>query len=110
LCKCGRKDFLTLAREARERAEEVLTRAETFQDARAKQKMRAIAAEYEKLAERLEGAAAETSGNRLAAWLGQRGCSPPTASDRRAATAELRREPDHPEGRERVVTRQRWAS
>jgi hypothetical protein len=52
--------LLTLAREARERAEEVLTRAETFQDAGAKQKMREIAAEYEKLAERLERAAAET--------------------------------------------------
>ncbi len=52
--------LLTLAREARERAEEVLTRAETFQDAHAKQKMREIAAEYEKLAERLEQAAAET--------------------------------------------------
>jgi hypothetical protein len=52
--------LLTLAREARERAEEVSTRAETFQDAHAKQKMREIAAEYEKLAERLERAAAET--------------------------------------------------
>jgi hypothetical protein len=52
--------LLTLAREARERAEEVLTRAETFQDARAKQTMREIAGEYEKLAERLERAAAET--------------------------------------------------
>ena len=52
--------LLTLAREARERAEEVLARAETFQDARAKQKMREIAAEYEKLAERLERAVAET--------------------------------------------------
>jgi hypothetical protein len=37
-----------------------LTRAETFQDAGAKQKMSEIAAEYEKLAERLERAAAET--------------------------------------------------
>jgi hypothetical protein len=51
--------LLTLAREARERAEEVLTRAETFQDAYAKQKMREIAAEYENLAQRLEQAAAE---------------------------------------------------
>ena len=52
--------ILSLAREARERAEEVLARAETFQDARAKRKMCEIAAQYEKLAERLERAAAET--------------------------------------------------
>jgi hypothetical protein len=51
--------LLTLAREARDRAEEVLTKAETFQDARAKQKMRKIAADYEKIADRLEQAAAD---------------------------------------------------
>jgi hypothetical protein len=51
--------LLALAREYRERAEEVLTRAETFGHAVAKQKMRAIAASYEKLAERLEQAAAD---------------------------------------------------
>jgi hypothetical protein len=52
--------LLTLAREARGRAEEVLTRAETFHYARAKQKMPEITAEYGKLADRLERAAAET--------------------------------------------------
>ena len=52
--------LLELAREARERGEEVLTRAESFQDAHARQKMHEIAAEYERLAERLERAAAET--------------------------------------------------
>jgi hypothetical protein len=52
--------LLTLAREARERAEEVLTRAETFHYARAKQKMPEITAEYGKLADRLERAATET--------------------------------------------------
>jgi hypothetical protein len=36
--------LLWLAREARDRAVEVLTRAETFQDAHAKQRMREIAA------------------------------------------------------------------
>jgi hypothetical protein len=49
--------LLLLAREARERAEEVSTRAETFRDAYAKQKMREIVVRYEKLAERLERAA-----------------------------------------------------
>jgi hypothetical protein len=51
--------LLALARECRERAEEVLTRAESFGEAGAKQKMRGIAASYEKLAERLEQAAAD---------------------------------------------------
>jgi hypothetical protein len=49
--------LLSLARDARERAEEVSTRAETFNDAGAREKMRRIAASYEKLAERLERAA-----------------------------------------------------
>jgi hypothetical protein len=49
--------LLSLAKDARERAEEILTRAETFQDAYAKQKMREIAVKYEELAERLEQAA-----------------------------------------------------
>ena len=48
-----------LARDARKRAQEALTRAETFHDANAKQKMYAV--KYEKLAERLEQAA-EPSG------------------------------------------------
>jgi hypothetical protein len=46
--------ILSLARNARERAEEVLTRAETFNDAEAREKMRKIGANYIKLAERLE--------------------------------------------------------
>jgi hypothetical protein len=43
-----------LARGFRARAEEILTRAETFHDAWARQKMLGIAWIYEKLAERLE--------------------------------------------------------
>jgi hypothetical protein len=46
--------LLLLARELRARAEEVLARAETFQDAYARRTMRRIAASYEKLAARLE--------------------------------------------------------
>jgi hypothetical protein len=46
--------LLSLAREMRARAEEVLARAETFQDAHARETMRRIAASYEKLAQRLE--------------------------------------------------------
>jgi len=48
--------LLFLAREARERAEEILVRAETMQDAEARRMMRGIAEDYEKLAERLEKA------------------------------------------------------
>jgi hypothetical protein len=51
--------LLSLAREARDRAEELLVKAETFKDADAKQKMREIAAKYVKLAEKLEQAAAD---------------------------------------------------
>jgi plasmid stabilization system protein ParE len=49
--------LLALAREARDRAEEILAIAETFHDAYAKHKMREIAVKYEELAERLEQAA-----------------------------------------------------
>jgi hypothetical protein len=49
--------LLSLAKEARERAEEVLTRAETFYNAEALERMRKIGANYIKLAERLEQAA-----------------------------------------------------
>jgi hypothetical protein len=49
--------LLSLARDARERAEEILVKAETFKDAYAKQKMREIAMKYEELPERLEQAA-----------------------------------------------------
>jgi hypothetical protein len=45
---------LALASELRARAEEGLARAETFRDAEARQKLREIAAGYEKLAQRLE--------------------------------------------------------
>jgi hypothetical protein len=50
--------LLSLARDLRARAEEVLARAETFHDADAREKMRRIAASYEKLAQRLEKEAA----------------------------------------------------
>ena len=45
---------LLLARDLRARAEEIWTRAETFHDADARQKLHKIAATYVKLAERLE--------------------------------------------------------
>ena len=55
-CGCGKPPvmlkidkLLLLARELRARAEEVLAQAETMKDADARQKMRAIAASYEKL-------------------------------------------------------------
>jgi hypothetical protein len=44
----------SLARDLRVRAEEILTRAETMNAADARQKMREIAASYEKLAQRIE--------------------------------------------------------
>jgi len=43
-----------LALEARERAKEALTLAETFGDAEARRIMREVAESYEKLAEKLE--------------------------------------------------------
>jgi hypothetical protein len=46
--------LLSLARELRARAEEVLARAETFQEVEAKETMRQIAANYVELAQRLE--------------------------------------------------------
>jgi hypothetical protein len=49
--------LLALANECRERAEEILTKAETFRDAHAIERMRRIAASYKRLAERLEQAA-----------------------------------------------------
>jgi hypothetical protein len=47
-------NLLLLARDLQARAEEILTRAETMNDADARQKMREIAANYEKLAQRIE--------------------------------------------------------
>jgi hypothetical protein len=49
--------LLSLAREARDHAEEILVKAETFHDAGAQGRMRRLAANYEQLAERLERAA-----------------------------------------------------
>ena len=49
--------LLALANDCRERAEEIVTRAETFHDAGAQERMRRLAASYQKLAERLELAA-----------------------------------------------------
>jgi hypothetical protein len=46
--------LLSVARDLRERAEEVLARAETFRDANAREMMHRIAWSYEKLARRLE--------------------------------------------------------
>jgi len=46
--------LLSLVIELRARAEEVLTRADTFHDEEAQQKLRRIAEIYEKLAQRLE--------------------------------------------------------
>jgi hypothetical protein len=54
----GRR-LLMLARDARKRAEEALTRSETIHDANAKQKMREIAMKYEELAQQLEEAATD---------------------------------------------------
>jgi hypothetical protein len=51
--------LLLLAGECRERAEELLVKAETFKDADAKQKMREIAVKYVKLAEQLERVATD---------------------------------------------------
>jgi hypothetical protein len=47
-------NFLSLARDFRVRAEEILTRAETMNDPETRQKMREVAAGYEKLAQRVE--------------------------------------------------------
>jgi hypothetical protein len=46
--------LLALAREWRDRTEEIRTKAETFNDADAREGTRRIAADYLKLAERLE--------------------------------------------------------
>ena len=51
-------DLLALARNARECAEEALSRAETFLDPESRQKKREIAGRYDRLAERLEQVAA----------------------------------------------------
>ena len=63
LCGCGGppmpdERLLSLARDARARADEALTRAETFSDPEARRVMRNVAERYMKLAERLEQAAA----------------------------------------------------
>jgi hypothetical protein len=47
-------DLLSLANDLRRRADEILVKAETMVDAEAQEMMRAVAANYEKLAQRLE--------------------------------------------------------
>jgi len=47
-------NLLSLARDFRARAEEILTRAEAMHDADTRQKMREVARGYEKLAQRVE--------------------------------------------------------
>ena len=47
-------EILSLARDLRARAKEISARAETFNDADARQMMHGVAATYLKLAERLE--------------------------------------------------------
>jgi hypothetical protein len=47
-------NLLSLASDFRARAEEILTRAETMHDPDTRQKMREVAAGYEKLAQRVE--------------------------------------------------------
>jgi hypothetical protein len=51
------KRLLALSSESRERAEEILVKAETFKDADSREGMRRIAETYEELAQRLERAA-----------------------------------------------------
>ena len=51
--------LLSLARDLRERAREILAKAETMQDADARRKMHEIATGYERLARRLEKASGE---------------------------------------------------
>jgi len=51
--------LLALARDLRTRAEEILAKAETMSDADAREMMRAVAARYEKLAQRVEQQADE---------------------------------------------------
>jgi hypothetical protein len=46
--------LLFLAKDLRARAKEVLVQVESMKDANARQEMREIAADYERLAERLE--------------------------------------------------------
>jgi len=46
--------LLSLARDLRARAKEVLAKAETMKDADARREMREIAVSYERLAQRLE--------------------------------------------------------
>jgi hypothetical protein len=53
------RKLLALARDLRARAKEILAKAETMSDADAQETMLAIAAGYEKLAERVEQEANE---------------------------------------------------
>ena len=55
-------NLLSLARDFRARAEEILTRAEAMHDADTRQKMREVATGYEKLALRVEQRSGEADG------------------------------------------------
>jgi hypothetical protein len=55
-------NLLSLARDFRARAGEILTRAETMHDADTRQKMREVAASYEKWAQRVEHQSGEADG------------------------------------------------
>jgi hypothetical protein len=55
-------NLLSLARDFRARAEEILARAETMHDADTRWKMREVAAGYEKLAQRVEQRSGEADG------------------------------------------------
>jgi hypothetical protein len=54
------RKLLALARDLRARAKEILAKAETMSDADARETMLAVAAGYEKLAQRVEQEAVET--------------------------------------------------
>jgi hypothetical protein len=54
------RKLLALARDLRARAEEILAKAKTMSDADAREMMHAVAAGYEKLAQRVEQEAVET--------------------------------------------------
>jgi hypothetical protein len=82
--------FLLRARELRARAEEILAKAETMKDADAREKMREVAASYEKLAQQLERVGGDETQSALHQARGERGhgrarCRGARASVRRAS-------------------------
>jgi hypothetical protein len=68
--------LLELARECRQRGEEILARPENFHDADAREGMRRIAEDYEKLAERLE----KEGGSALTRYICRRTFGPALAA------------------------------